>query len=181
MSSAYAKQEHDMQPGEALKQGLEVDDDLLFDIESALEEDQGLRRHTVLVGDIGLVLPVDEVSELIEKVAVCQLPNTQTWFNGVTSIRGNMIPVFDLHALFSIEPPTTSRRLIVVGQNETAAAFWVDDFPRLLVFADEEITTNEPSIPSLVRKHARQYFLQDGKTWVEWDFKSFFATLGEQL
>ncbi|MBT8434560.1 MAG: chemotaxis protein CheW [Gammaproteobacteria bacterium] len=181
MSSAYAKQEHDMQPGEAPKQGLEVGDDLLFDLESALEEDQGLQRHTVLVGDIGLVLPVDEVSELIEKVAVCQLPNTQAWFNGVTSIRGNMIPVFDLHELFSIEPPTASRRLIVVGQNETAAAFWVDDFPRLLVFAEEEITTNEPSIPSLLRKHARQYFLQDGKTWVEWDFKSFFATLGEQL
>ena len=140
-----------MQPGEALKQGLEVGDDLLFDLESALEEDQGLQRHTVLVGNIGLVLPADEVSELIEKAAVCQLPNTQAWFNGVTSIRGNMIPVFDLHALFSIEPPTTSRRLIVVGQNETAAAFWVDDFPRLLVFADEEITTNEPSIPSLVR------------------------------
>jgi len=170
-----------MQPGEALKQGLEVGDDLLFDLESALEEDHGLQRHTVLVGDIGLVLPADEVSELIEKAVVCQLPNTRAWFNGVTSIRGNMIPVFDLHELFSIEPPAAGRRLIVVGQNEAAAAFWVDDFPRLLVFTDEEITATEPSIPSLVREHARQYFLKDGAAWVEWDFKSFFATLGEQL
>ena len=170
-----------MLPGEVSKQGLEVDDDLLFDLESALEEDQGLQRHTVLVGDIGLVLPADEVSELIEKAAVCQLPNTQAWFNGVTSIRGNMIPVFDLHELFSIEQPAASRRLIVVGQNEAAAAFWVDDFPRLLVFTDEEITATEPSVPSLVREHARQYFKKDGEAWVEWDFKSFFATLGEQL
>ncbi len=170
-----------MLPGETLNQDLESGGDLLFDLGGAIEDDQGLHRHTVLIGKIGLVLPANEVSELIEKAAVCPLPNTQSWFDGVTSIRGNMIPVFDLHELFAIEEPAAGRRLIVVGENETAAAFWVDDFPRLLAFSDEDVTSTEPPIPLLLRQHARQYFRKDGQTWAEWDFKSFFAALGEQL
>ncbi|UCH39244.1 MAG: chemotaxis protein CheW [Gammaproteobacteria bacterium] len=170
-----------MLPVETLNQDPGSGGELLFDLGGAIEDDQDLQRHTVLVGSIGLVLPADEISELIEKAVVCELPNTPSWFNGVTSIRGNMIPVFDLHELFSIEQPAAGRRLIVVGENEIAAAFWVDDFPRLLAFADEDVTSIEPQVPSLIREHARQYFMNDGEAWVEWDFKSFFAALGEQL
>lgn len=179
MSSAYAEHQPEGFPEEAPDQGLAPDGELLFDPDS-LEEERGLPRHTVLVGNIGLVLPRDVVSELIEKVAVCSLPNTRPWFDGITSIRGNMVPVFDLHALFSIERPAR-RRLIVVGENRTAAAFWVDAFPRLLVFDDEDVTTAEPPLPSLIREHAQRYFLQDGQAWVEWDCKSFFAALGEKV
>ena len=181
MSSVYAEQEHGMLTDEAPNQGLETGEDLLFDLGNAAEEEHGLQVHTVLVGNIGLMLPKDEVSELIENAAVCGLPNTRTWFNGVASIRGNMIPVFDLHELFSIEQTVDNRRLIVVGENETAAAFWVDDFPRLIVFGDEDGTTTEPPIPSLIREYARQYYMKDGQAWVEWDVKSFFTALGEQL
>ena len=170
-----------MLPVETLSQDPGSGGELLFDLGAAAEDEQGLHRHTVLIGSIGLVLPAAEVSELVEKAVVCQLPNTRSWFNGVTSIRGNMIPVFDLHELFSIEQPAVGRRLIVVGENETAAAFWVDDFPRLLAFADEDVTSIEPQVPSLIREHARQYLIKDGEAWVECDFKSFFAALGEQL
>lgn len=179
MSSVYAEHQPDGLPEEAPNQGLAPDGEFLFDPET-LEEEQGLPRHTVQVGNIGLVLPHDEVSELIEKATVCGLPNTRPWFDGIASIRGNMVPVFDLHTLFSIERPAR-RRLIVVGENRTAAAFWVDTFPRLLVFADEDLTTAEPPVPSLIREHARRYFLQDGQAWVEWDCKSFFAALGEKV
>ncbi len=180
MSTVYAERQIDGLPDETPGQDLAPATELLFDPEM-VEEEQGLSRHTVRVGNIGLILPHDEVSELVEKAIVYDLPNTRPWFAGITSIRGNMIPVFDLHALFSIELPAAGRRLIVVGEDRTAAAFWVEDFPRLLVFADEDLTTAEPAIPSLIREHAHSYFLQDGQAWVEWDCKSFFAALGEKV
>ena len=180
MSTVRAEHQPEGSPDDAPDKDLARDGELLFDPET-IEDERGLPRHTVRIGNIGLVLPHDEVSELIEKATVCSLPNTRPWFEGITSIRGNMVPVFDLHALFSIEAPAAGRRLIVVGENRTAAAFRVDEFPRLLVFDDEDATTAEPPLPSLIREHAQRYFLQDGQTWVEWDCRSFFAALGEMV
>ena len=181
MGTVPAKQDYAALSELSPEQQLAAGEDLLFDLGGAIEDDQIPQRHTVMIGNIGLVLPANEISELVEKVVVCSMPNTLSWFNGVTAVRGNMIPVFDLHDLFSIEHPATRRRLIVVGQNETAAAFWVDDFPRLLKLGDEDLSAKTPSIPDLVVEHALRYFEKDGQDWVEWDFKSFFAALGEQL
>ena len=181
MNSAPAQQEHGPLPDEAPNPDLEAGEDLLFDLGAAIEDDHDLQVHTVLIGNIGLVLPKHEVSELIERPAVCRLPNTLPWFDGVISVRGSMIPVFDLHMLFALEPPAGKRRLIAVGQNETAAAFWVDDFPRLLVLLDEDATTTEPPLPPLIREHARQFYLKDERAWVEWDANAFFTALGANL
>jgi len=181
MSSAYAQQEHGLLPDEAPNPDLESGEDLLFDLGAAVGDDRDLQVHTVLIGNIGLVLPKHEVSELIDRPAVCHLPNTLPWFAGVISVRGSMIPVFDLHLLFAIEPPAGKRRLVVVGQNETAAALWVDDFPRLLVLLDEDGTTTEPPLPSLIRAHTRSFYLKDEQAWVEWDAKAFFTVLGAML
>ena len=170
-----------MLPDEAPNPDLAPGEDLLFDLGTAVDDDHDQQVHTVLIGNIGLVLPKHEVSELIERPAVCHLPNTLPWFDGVISVRGSMIPVFDLHLLFEIDAPVGKRRLIVVGQNETAAAFWVDNFPRLLVLQDEDATTTEPPLPPLVRAHARGFYLKDEQAWVEWDAKAFFTDLGQQL
>ncbi len=181
MSSAPAQQEHGLASDEAPNRDLEAGEDLLFDLGAAVDDDHDLQVHTVLIGNIGLVLPKHEVSELIERPSVCRLPNTLPWFDGVISVRGSMIPVFDLHVLFELEPPAGKRRLIVVGQNETAAAFWVDDFPRLLVLLDEDVTTTEPPLPSLIREHARCFYLKDERAWVDWDAQAFFTALGKNL
>lgn len=181
MSSAPARQQPGLPVDDASKQDLVTGEDLLFDLGAAVGDDHDLQVHTVLIGNIGLVLPKHEISELIDRPAVCRLPNTLSWFDGVISVRGSMIPVFDLHQLFSIEAPAGKRRLIVVGQNETAAAFWVDDFPRLLVLDDDDVTTAEPPLPSLIRAHAQRFFLKEDQAWVEWDVQAFFSALGEKL
>jgi len=181
MAQAHAQQEHDLLPDEVPNPDLESSEDLLFDLGTAVDDDHDLKLHTVLIGDIGLVLPKHEVSELIERPAVCRLPNTLPWFDGVISVRGSMIPVFNLHLLFAIEPQADKRRLIVVGQNETAAAFWVDDFPRLLVLHDEDVTTTEPPLPAQLRAHASRFYQKDEQAWVEWDARAFFTALGENL
>ena len=138
-------------------------------------------RHAVLVGSIGLLLPADEISELVERARVCRLPNTSTWFSGITSVRGSMIPVFDLHELFDIAFERKQRRLIVVGEHEKAVAFWVDGFPSIVSLGDDEQESSAPGIPSLIREHAREYFIKDGQAWVDCNIEGLVTTLGEMI
>ncbi len=170
-----------MRPSEALDREFILADVPTPEQEAANGKDQGITTHAVLVGNIGLLLPRGEVSELVENQAICQLPNTSTWFNGVTSVRGNMIPVFDLHALFDISHEGKGRRMIVVDETERAVAFWVDEMPRMISLVSDDAMSSAPPIPSLIRDHSHCFFLKDGQIWVDWDVREFFTTLGDLL
>ena len=170
-----------MLPSEALNREFVVPDTAEARREDEMYESRNITSHGVLVGNIGLLLPRREVSELVNDLAVCQLPNTSSWFNGVASMRGNMIPVFDMHLLFDIAVENKRRRMIIVGEDETAVAFWVDEMPRMIALTSEDSMTSVPPIPPLIRDHSRKYYLKDGQIWVDWDVKAFFTTLGNLL
>ncbi len=169
-----------MLPSEALGRQFELPDALLPG--AAADADvEVISRHAVQIGNIGLLLPFDEVSELIERDGVCRLPNTSTWFSGITSVRGNMIPVFDLHELFDIACDRRRRRLIVVGENERAVALWADDFPQIVTLGEDSLMSSEPPIPALIRDHAREYYLRDDQIWVDCDIEGLVTTLGKMI
>lgn len=181
MSTVLAEKTITMLPSEALNREFDLSHAALSELGAPAEQHQSLTTHSVLVGNIGLLLPEDEVSELVGMASVCRLPNTTAWLNGVTTVRGNMIPVFDLHDLFGISHGNVKRKLIVVGEAETAVAFWVNDFPQLITLSGEDSMTSTPPIPSLIKDHSREYYLRDGQIWVDWNIESFFTMLGEML
>lgn len=177
MSTVLEQSDGLMLPGETPGQ-FELPDGLLPE---PAEDADGVSRHAVLVGNIGLLLPDDEISELVERARVCRLPNTSTWFSGITSVRGSMIPVFDLHELFDMTFEPKQRRLIVVGEHEKAVAFWVDGFPRNLTLGDDDLGSAALAIPSLIRDNAREYYTKDDQIWVDWDIEGLVTTLGEMI
>jgi twitching motility protein PilI len=170
-----------MRPSEVLNREFILADIPQPDQQVGDGETRGITAHAVLVGNIGLLLPRREVSELVENQAICQLPNTSTWFNGVTSVRGNMIPIFDLHKLFDIGHEGKRRRMIVVGEAEKAVAFWVDEMPRMVSVGEDDVMNSAPPIPSLIKDHSQQYFLKDGQIWIDWDVRAFFMALGKLI
>jgi twitching motility protein PilI len=167
-------------PSEALNREFVLDEDtlgqLVLDSEFAT-----ITTHAVLVGDIGLLLPVGEVSELVDHLPVCKLPNTPGWFSGVISLRGNITPLFDLHELFGVAVTASKRRMIVVGRGDTAVSFWVDDMPRMVTLGVDDDVEGDPPLPDFVRTHASRFFLKDGQIWIDWDVKQFFTALGKLL
>lgn len=181
MSTVLADTNRHLLPSEALNRGFEFADGMQPGQLDEARDAGYISPHAVLVGNLGLLLPDDEVCELIEDPEVCRLPNTSTWFSGITSVRGNMIPVFDMHELFDIVHEHLHRRMIVVGENEKAVAFWVDDFPRIVTLSEEDDVASTPPIPSLIREHARKYYLRDEQIWVDWNIETFVTTLGEML
>jgi twitching motility protein PilI len=168
-------------PSEALKGTFVLDDEPELKQEQSGQKFQVITSHAVRIGNIGLLLPSNEESELVENLSVCRLPNTPTWFNGVTSLRGNMIPVFDIHELLGFEGRDKECRLIIVGITETAAAFWVDEMPRMVMVTSDDITRSSLPLPRLIKDHSRNFFFKDDQIWIDWDVNSFFSTLGKLL
>lgn len=168
-------------PSEALNRTFVLDDEPELEQEQSGQEFQVITTHAVRVGNIGLLLPSNEESELVENLSVCRLPNTPTWFNGVTSLRGNMIPVFDIHELLGFEAKGKERKLIIVGVTKTAAAFWVDEMPRMVMVTSDDTTRSSLPLPQLIKDHSRNFFLKEDQIWIDWDVNSFFSALGKLL
>ena len=147
-------------PSEALNREFVLDDQSV--LQAGPESDViSVTTHAVVIGDVGLLLPSDEVSELVERSPVCKLPNTPTWFSGVISLRGNITPVFDLHFLFGVEVSTVNRRLIVIGSGDTAVSFWVEQMPSMVSLGGEDVMAGDPPLPDVIRNHANRYFFPD--------------------
>ena len=171
-----------MLPSEALNRQFILSED--SDTEQSLDVQdkfQVITTHAVLVGNIGLLLPSEEVSELVENMPICRLPNTPSWFNGITSLRGNMIPVFDLHELFGVEKQELQSKLIIVGTAQSAAAFWIDEIPRMVMVTSDDTMNGSLPLPQLIKDHSRSFFLKDDQIWIDWHVKAFFTALGKLL
>ncbi|MDJ0832375.1 MAG: chemotaxis protein CheW [Gammaproteobacteria bacterium] len=137
--------------------------------------------HAVKVGNLGLLLPADEISELVDSVQTCHLPNTPGWFDGMTSIRGNMVPMFDLHQLLEVDADSEQRKAVIHGSGDDAVGFWIDEMPRMVMVTSDDRLDSRPPLPSLVKRYAREYFLKDNQIWIEWDIKGFFAEAGNNM
>lgn len=170
-------------PSEVLNREFVLEDIPVIEQIQAAEKFQVITTHGVVLGNIGLLMPADRVSELIENLSICRLPNTPPWFQGIASVRGNMIPVFDLHELLAVPVlgKRQDRKVITVDNGEAAAAFWVDEMPRLVMVTSDDHMNNVPPLPPLIRDNARGYYLKDEQIWIDWDVEAFFTVLGNLL
>ncbi|MDH5353395.1 MAG: chemotaxis protein CheW [Gammaproteobacteria bacterium] len=170
-------------PSEVLNREFVLEDTPAVEQAQAAEKFQVITTHGVVLGNIGLLMPADRVSELIENLSICCLPNTPLWFQGIASVRGNMIPVFDLHELLGIPVlgKGQGRKIITIDSGEAAAAFWVDDMPRLVMVTSDDRMDNVPPLPPLISDNSRSYYLKDGQIWIDWDVESFFTALGNLM
>ena len=169
-----------MLPSEALNREFVVDENAINQSGIAVGL-SGITTHAVLVGDVGLLLPSGEVSELVERLPVCKLPNTPGWFSGVTSLRGNITPLFDLHELFGVAVTASRRRMIVVGSGDTSVSFWVDDMPRMVTLGIDDDMSGDPPLPDIIKQYASRFYLKENQIWIEWDVQQFFTSLGKLL
>ncbi|TXH76254.1 MAG: hypothetical protein E6Q88_02760 [Lysobacteraceae bacterium] len=96
----------------------------------------GLRVHSALPW---LILPDGVPVQLLIDASTVRVPNTRSWFNGVVSQRGNLLPVFDLAHWVGFAPTDRKQSMLVaVGQGAHACALLCTNAPALLTVADTE-------------------------------------------
>lgn len=74
------------------------------------------------------------VQEIIRLHKVTRIPRTEAWVEGVINLRGNIIPLFNLHTRFKLPAPasTEEQRIIVFQLDDLKAAVIVDKVSEVL-------------------------------------------------
>ena len=58
-------------------------------------------RYGFKIGQLGLLLCLQEKIEIVDSIDPCPIPNTPQWFAGMINLRGNLLPVFDMKELLA--------------------------------------------------------------------------------
>ncbi len=152
--------------------------DLLRDIESRSRSkalglpQQGELRQSwsgigFRMGDVRLVAPFGEVSEILTLPSLTRVPSARPWVMGLANVRGTLLPILDL-GMF-IEGKKTllhSRtRLMVVNQKGVMAGVVVDEVFGLRHFFEEEHTDMFPQISQQLMDYLGGAYQQNESYW----------------
>ena len=119
-------------------------------------------------------------SEIVKGMSICAIPNTPLWFSGVVNIRSNLIPIFDLHAVFKEgEQADLQSPILVIGKRSEAVGILIEAPPRPLGIL--ETSTLPASIPLSLEKYIDNTYIDNGLTCLEINFVGFFSALSKQL
>lgn len=91
------------------------------------------------------------VESIIKMQPITRLPHTPTFVEGITNLRGKILPVIDLRKRFSLPPRETDKnsRIIVVVMNDTEVGITVDGVSEVLTLPEQSVEP-APSIATTV-------------------------------
>lgn len=142
------------------------------------------RRLGFRIGNLGLLIAPRAISELTELLPVCPIPNTATWLCGLINLRGNLVPVFDLHKLLDLTDSTINvkkQMLLILGQGETAGAIKIDNLPIHINLTLGDRLDSLPPLPDALKLYATSGYEKNDDIWFNFDHSGFFQALAGQI
>jgi len=142
--------------------------------ETEMENSFGIR-----IGSLGFLISTATYCEVLDKIQISSLPNVHPWISGLLNLRGNLVPVFDLHrALEEQAADLKKRRLFVIDRGDKAAALWIDNLPEIKTGASLLALKKLPLLPENLQRFVTKGYEQDGQIWLKLKFEDFFKLLG---
>ncbi|PKM10302.1 MAG: hypothetical protein CVV13_13560 [Gammaproteobacteria bacterium HGW-Gammaproteobacteria-3] len=134
----------------------------------------------IRIGSQGFLVPADKHCEVLDKIAVNKLPNVHSWISGILNVRGNLVPVFDLHIVLEESlAHHGKRKLFAIGRGHEAMALWIDGFPEIKDRATLSPLHELPALPQTLQDFAVCGYRQDGQLWLDIIFNDLFLALGQ--
>jgi len=104
--------------------------------------EQGLEQQLVVftLGSERYALPIQRVHETIRYVKPRAVASTQDWVKGVISLRGRIIPVYDLAAHLGVETMAgEDSSIVIVDTGSQTLGVIVDGVDEVLTIDDEQL------------------------------------------
>lgn len=124
----------------------------------------------VRVGDRWLLMPQDDVREVITLPSLTRVPGAKPWLLGLANVRGNLLPVCDLRNLMESaaapQPPTRNSRVLVYNSERRPAGFLVDEVAGYRQFTAAEQDADARASCGLSAQQVIGAFQRDGQSWI---------------
>lgn len=169
-----------LEPTKALSRRFVLPDEALVASPEAPDE-MLIQRRACRIGNVCFLISREVFGELIPRAGICALPNVEDWCLGLVNVRGNLVPVFDMHALLDADDSARGNWVLVLGQGQDAVGITVDDLPEQLLLRPDERMDEAPDPPAVLSAHVTGAFKHDGRLWLEFDYQSLFESLAKRV
>ena len=163
--------------------------DLLLEYDSRMQErqltlpgEQNLNNQwsgiAFRLGADVLLAPMDQVVEIIDPPACTLVPGTRHWFLGLANVRGNLLPVTDLHGFILGGRASTRRnaRLLVYSRDGIYAGLKVDDILGLKQFSFDEVSTEQARVHEALQPYIEKRFKRMDDVWPVFSLTRFVSS-----
>ena len=92
------------------------------------------------VGDYKLVAPLGQVVEILTMPELSRVPGAKSWVMGIANVRGNLLPIIDLHSfLHGVQTPIRKKsRVLVLNHEGVFSGLLVDEVMGMRRFLSEK-------------------------------------------
>jgi twitching motility protein PilI len=129
------------------------------------------------MGDLLLVAPLEEVSEILIFPSMTHVPQAKPWIRGVANVRGQLMPIVDLHGYIEGELTDISRRsrVLVVHHDNLIVGLLVDEALGLRHFFEEDRVGGLSSLPPLYQDYVVGGYKQGNTQWAVFSVRNLVA------
>jgi len=139
-------------------------------------------RYGFNLGNIGLLIPERTPSEVMKAFQVYPIPNTQLWFQGLTNLRGNLIPVYDLALLLGLtDKPMMHVNLLVLEKGADSVGILIEKLPSNHDVSSWHSVEHAPRLPADLTEYVTEVYAVDEVVWICFDHKEFFESVRSQI
>lgn len=132
------------------------------------------------IGDMHLVAPLDQVTEVLHCPEFTAVPGTRSWLKGVANVRGNLFTIVDLPEFFGKQTVQIdeSSRLLVMNVEGLHTALLVDEVFGLRHFDEVEEKQELAGMDDPAGAFLSGAFLKDNVLWGVFDMKTLAESAG---
>ncbi len=143
----------------------------------SLPRDEEVREEFVGIGfrlgDQTLMVKMGEVSEIVDMPECTLVRGTMPWFLGVANVRGNLLPVTDLHG-FMLGGRASRRhtaRVLIYQKQDVFVGLKVDDILGLKHFYLDERQTEAKQLNENLLPFIDEVYYQGDQQWSVFNIK----------
>jgi len=121
--------------------------------------EEAITRQLVVfsLGNEEYALPIADVHEIIRYTEPRSVASSVDWVRGVISLRGKIVPVYDLASRLHCvrEADVEEQKIVIVEAAAQLAGVVVDDVAEVITVDDDQLegipSTDEPAIDAIVK------------------------------
>lgn len=113
------------------------------------------------LGEFNFIAPLGEVLEVVNPLAMTQVPKVKPWMKGLTNLRGRLLPVTDLGQFAGMESSAIkqdSAKIIVVSHDELYTGLMVDRVFGIQHFSPEQFSGTSVQVQPSLDVYLQGYF-----------------------